>query len=84
MGGPWFKLVTTHSMSLPDFSVRALNQLLMEEIVNKPVETMKLALPAGIYTLQNNLLYVALSNLDAATYQVTHECATFSSLYVCV
>uniref|UniRef100_A0A667ZLN8 Solute carrier family 35 member A3b n=1 Tax=Myripristis murdjan TaxID=586833 RepID=A0A667ZLN8_9TELE len=43
------------------------------EIVNKPMETMKLAVPAGIYTLQNNLLYVALSNLDAATYQVTYQ-----------
>ncbi|KAI3374392.1 hypothetical protein L3Q82_006221 [Scortum barcoo] len=56
-----------------DFSVRAMNQLLREDIVNKPVETMKLAIPAGIYTLQNNLLYVALSNLDAATYQVTYQ-----------
>ncbi|XP_038574332.1 solute carrier family 35 member A3b isoform X1 [Micropterus salmoides] len=56
-----------------NFSVRAMNQLLKEEIVNKPVETMKLAIPAGIYTLQNNLLYVALSNLDAATYQVTYQ-----------
>ncbi|XP_076000555.1 solute carrier family 35 member A3b [Genypterus blacodes] len=55
------------------FSVRAMDQLLREEIVNKPVETMKLAIPAGIYTLQNNLLYVALSNLDAATYQVTYQ-----------
>lgn len=71
-------------MSLPDFSVRAMNQLLKEEIVNKPVETMKLAIPAGIYTLQNNLLYVALSNLDAATYQVTHECVASSSLHECV
>uniref|UniRef100_A0A667ZMS4 Solute carrier family 35 member A3b n=1 Tax=Myripristis murdjan TaxID=586833 RepID=A0A667ZMS4_9TELE len=53
--------------------VRALNQVLKEEIVNKPMETMKLAVPAGIYTLQNNLLYVALSNLDAATYQVTYQ-----------
>ncbi|TKS80100.1 UDP-N-acetylglucosamine transporter [Collichthys lucidus] len=56
-----------------DFSVRAMNQLLKEEIVKKPAETMKLAIPAGIYTLQNNLLYVALSNLDAATYQVTYQ-----------
>nr|XP_046263662.1 solute carrier family 35 member A3b [Scatophagus argus] len=56
-----------------NFSVKAINQLLREEIVNKPAETMKLAIPAGIYTLQNNLLYVALSNLDAATYQVTYQ-----------
>lgn len=54
-----------------DFSVRAMNQLLTEEIWSKPLETVKLAIPAGIYTLQNNLLYVALSDLDAATYQVT-------------
>ncbi|XP_026231037.1 solute carrier family 35 member A3b isoform X1 [Anabas testudineus] len=55
-----------------NFSVRVVNQLL-NEVLSKPVETMKLAIPAGIYTLQNNLLYVALSNLDAATYQVTYQ-----------
>ena len=43
------------------------------EIIGKPVETLKLLIPAGLYTLQNNLLYVALSNLDAATYQVTYQ-----------
>ncbi|MEQ2301208.1 hypothetical protein AMECASPLE_033586, partial [Ameca splendens] len=52
-----------------NYNLRVMNLLLKDEIVNKPVETMKLAVPAGIYTLQNNLLYVALSNLDAATYQ---------------
>lgn len=51
--------------------MHVMKQLLLEEIVNKPGQTIKLAIPAGIYTLQNNLLYVALSNLDAATYQVT-------------
>ena len=40
------------------------------EIVNKPRETMKLLIPSGLYTIQNNLLFVALTNLDAATYQV--------------
>lgn len=44
---------------------------LREEIFDKPWETLKLAVPSGLYTVQNNLLYVALSNLDAATYQVS-------------
>ncbi|KAM9500752.1 solute carrier family 35 member A3b [Clarias gariepinus] len=55
------------------FSIRGLNQVLKEEIVHKPLDTMKLAIPSGIYTLQNNLLYLALSHLDAATYQVTYQ-----------
>ncbi|XP_029381404.1 solute carrier family 35 member A3b [Echeneis naucrates] len=56
-----------------NFSVQAMKQLTKEEVVHNPMETIKLAIPAGIYTLQNNLLYVALSNLDAATYQVTYQ-----------
>lgn len=68
VGGLVVMLPTTGS--LLGFSVQVMYQLLKEEIVNRPGETMKLAIPAGIYTLQNNLLYVALSNLDAATYQV--------------
>ncbi|PKK27926.1 solute carrier family 35 (UDP-N-acetylglucosamine (UDP-GlcNAc) transporter), member A3 [Columba livia] len=54
-------------------NLRSLNRVLHDEILNKPMETLKLAIPSGIYTLQNNLLYVALSNLDAATYQVTYQ-----------
>ncbi|XP_034079536.1 LOW QUALITY PROTEIN: solute carrier family 35 member A3a [Gymnodraco acuticeps] len=56
-----------------NYSLRALNSILRQEIAHKPIETLKLAIPSGIYTLQNNLLYVALSNLDAATYQVTYQ-----------
>uniref|UniRef100_A0A3B3ZAZ0 Uncharacterized protein n=1 Tax=Periophthalmus magnuspinnatus TaxID=409849 RepID=A0A3B3ZAZ0_9GOBI len=55
------------------YSMRALNSILRQEIAHKPIETLKLAIPSGIYTLQNNLLYVALSNLDAATYQWPSE-----------
>lgn len=67
--------------------MRALNSILRQEILNKPIETLKLAIPSGIYTLQNNLLYVALSNLDAATYQVRrvgllcHRLCTFLTEY---
>lgn len=43
---------------------------LFAEVWSKPRETTKLVIPAALYTIQNNLLFVALSNLDAATYQV--------------
>ena len=44
-----------------------------DEILMKPWETSKLIVPSGLYAVQNNLLYLALSNLDAATYQVTYQ-----------
>ncbi|KAJ8293344.1 UDP-galactose translocator [Rhodotorula toruloides] len=40
---------------------------------NQRTEVVKLAVPAMLYALQNTLLYVALSNLDAATYQTTYQ-----------
>jgi len=34
------------------------------------LDFLKISVPAIIYMVQNNLLYVALSNLDAALFQV--------------
>ncbi len=42
-------------------------------------DSWKLAIPAMLFTLQNSLHYVALSNLDAATFQVTDELKILST-----
>ncbi|OXA52478.1 UDP-N-acetylglucosamine transporter [Folsomia candida] len=42
-------------------------------IINQPMDTLKVCIPSMVYVVQNNLLYVAASHLDAATYQVTYQ-----------
>ncbi|KAJ2161177.1 UDP-galactose transporter Gms1 [Coemansia sp. RSA 552] len=36
-------------------------------------DSVKMFIPAGLYTIQNNLQYAAVSLLDAATFQVTYQ-----------
>lgn len=43
------------------------------EVARKPLEVAKLMVPALLYTVQNNMLYTALANLDAATYSVCYQ-----------
>ncbi|CAO3700968.1 unnamed protein product [Rhizopus stolonifer] len=53
--------------------------MVRREILGKPAETLKMLIPSGLYALQNNLLYVALSNLEAATFQVTYQMKIMST-----
>uniref|UniRef100_A0A182IZ71 UDP-N-acetylglucosamine transporter n=1 Tax=Anopheles atroparvus TaxID=41427 RepID=A0A182IZ71_ANOAO len=46
---------------------------LHQTIVKQPVDTIKICVPSLLYIIQNNLLYVSASHLDAATYQVTYQ-----------
>lgn len=51
-------------------SMSNLTHCIHHEVMLKPRDTSKLFIPAFLYTIQNNLLFLALTNLDAATYQV--------------
>lgn len=41
-------------------------------IVRQPIDTLKICVPSFVYIVQNNLLYLSASHLDAATYQVSN------------
>lgn len=37
------------------------------------IELWRMAIPAGLFTLQNNVLFIALANLEATLFQVTYQ-----------
>eukprot|EP01068_Selenidium_serpulae_P013286 Selendium_serpulae@DN5948_c0_g2_i1.p1 len=43
------------------------------EILGKPLDTLLIGVPSGLYVIQNNLIFVALSNINGALYQVTYQ-----------
>eukprot|EP00920_Eleutheroschizon_duboscqi_P033247 GHVT01080185.1.p1 GENE.GHVT01080185.1~~GHVT01080185.1.p1 ORF type:complete len:284 (-),score=-10.33 GHVT01080185.1:674-1525(-) len=46
---------------------------LHKEVLCKPFETLQVGIPAFLYTIQNNLIFIALSNLSGPIYQVTYQ-----------
>ena len=47
-------------------------------------ELAKIAIPAACFTLQNNVLYVALSNLDPLIFQITYQIKTMLTAFMSV
>lgn len=50
-----------------------LKATIREHIFCSPKELLKLSVPSVVYAVQNNMAFLALSNLDAAVYQVMYQ-----------
>ncbi|KAI9741344.1 MAG: hypothetical protein M1834_003061 [Cirrosporium novae-zelandiae] len=66
-----FSLYDISRTASPSMPATSLFGALMRSVFTG--DSWKLAIPASLYTLSNSLQYVAVSNLDAATFQVTYQ-----------
>ena len=66
------KLFMSYVALLKDscYSISTVNNIIHSQVRDNWRDGIKLAVPALMYVVQNNLLFLALSKLDAATYQV--------------
>ncbi|XP_060557333.1 UDP-galactose translocator-like isoform X1 [Ruditapes philippinarum] len=54
-------------------SVKGWLHHLNENILKNPLDCIKVSVPSLVYTLQNNLIFIGVSNLDAAVFQVGYN-----------
>jgi len=66
-------VVASFLVGMEEGGLCGLGSKLYHDIVLKPADFAKLLVPAFLFTMQNNLLFVALSNLDAASFQVLYQ-----------
>lgn len=57
---------------------------LSADICGQPLDTLKIAVPALLYTVQNNALFIAVGHLEAAVFQVTYQLKTLTTAVLTV
>jgi UDP-sugar transporter A1/2/3 len=68
------KLVTcTGIVTYQKGGLLGLVHTIANDILGRPWELVLLSVPSLVYVVQNNLLYFAITHLDAATYQVAYQ-----------
>ncbi|KAH7725437.1 CBN-SRF-3 protein [Aphelenchoides avenae] len=54
-------------------------RMLKKQVLDQPWDTLKVCVPAMLYTVQNNLFYAAASHLDAATFMIVSQLKIFAT-----
>ncbi|KAL1495500.1 hypothetical protein AB1Y20_016865 [Prymnesium parvum] len=62
----------------------AATRQLWNDIALQLMDTLKISIPALLYTVQNNALFVAAENLEAAVFQVTYQLKTLTTAVLVV
>lgn len=65
-------------------NVRQGLKIVYEKMICQQKDSLKIGVLALFYTLQNNLLFIAISNLDAATFQVSFQLKIFTTAFFMV
>ncbi|XP_077367575.1 CMP-sialic acid transporter [Festucalex cinctus] len=66
-------ILSTGMLARESGSPKRLLDTIKEHILCNPSGLLKLSIPSVVYAVQNNMAFLALSNLDAAVYQVTYQ-----------
>ncbi|CAH0664211.1 unnamed protein product [Chilo suppressalis] len=80
-----FKLVICIVLVMQESrSIRKGFQSMYATVILNVKDTLRVCVPSFLYIIQNNLLYVSASNLDAATYQVTYQLKLLTTAFFAV
>lgn len=72
--GEILKIITSILIiTVQERSVKKCLRNIHHQILLKPSDTLKVAIPSIVYYIQNSLIYVGATHLDAATAQVTYQ-----------
>ncbi|CAH8603935.1 unnamed protein product [Dicrocoelium dendriticum] len=60
-------------------SVQRAAKAIYKQVIHDYGDTLRVLVPSVLYTIQNTLLYVAISNLNAVTYQILYQFKIFTT-----
>lgn len=66
-------LISLLCLFIEQKSVQNTINMVIKYVINDPYLTLKISLPSFLYVIQNNLIFLAVSNLEAPTFQVCYQ-----------